>query len=49
MINWIHLAQDRDNWWPLVNISMISRYHKSQEISRLAEKLSASQGRLSTI
>jgi hypothetical protein len=29
-INWIHVAQDRDQWWALVNIIMAFEFNKMQ-------------------
>jgi hypothetical protein len=31
--NWMYLAQDREQWWALVNAVMIFRFHKRLEIS----------------
>jgi hypothetical protein len=32
-VDWINLAQDRDEWWALVNAAMNPRVHKLQWIS----------------
>ena len=42
-MGWIHLAQDRDRWWALVNVVMNLRFHKIWEISSLVEDMLASQ------
>jgi hypothetical protein len=31
-MNWIHLLEDRDRWWVLVNTAMVMRLHKILEI-----------------
>jgi hypothetical protein len=36
-VDWIHLAQDKDQWWTRVNILMYLQLHKRWEISQLAE------------
>jgi hypothetical protein len=33
VVGWMHVAQDRDKWWALVNIVVDFRVPKSQEIS----------------
>jgi hypothetical protein len=38
-MDWIHLAQDRDQWWALLN-----EFCKVMGISRVAKQLLASQG-----
>jgi hypothetical protein len=40
----IHLLQDRDQWWDLVNTTVNFRLHKRLVVYSLAERLSASQG-----
>jgi hypothetical protein len=42
-VNWIHLAQDRNNSWALVSMVMNLLIPKILGISRLAEQLLASQ------
>jgi hypothetical protein len=32
-MNWMHLSQDRDQWWALVNTVMKLEFHKRQGIS----------------
>jgi hypothetical protein len=41
---WIHVAQDGDEWRPLVNMLWIFRFHTRQWIYWLLERLSASRG-----
>jgi hypothetical protein len=31
-VNWIHLAQDRDHWWALVNIVTTFGFNKRRGI-----------------
>jgi hypothetical protein len=41
--HWIYLAYDRDQWRAVGNTVMnLRRYHKKREISRPAERVSAS-------
>jgi hypothetical protein len=42
-VNWINLAQDWDQWRAVVNTVVSFGVHKRQGISRLADRLSASQ------
>jgi hypothetical protein len=42
VVDWIHLAQDRDQWGDFVNFEL----HTKRVISRLAERLLASQEEL---
>ena len=44
VVDWIHLAHDRDQWKALVNTVMYSHVHKMGGMSWLAEKLLAFQG-----
>jgi len=46
-MDWNHLAQDKDQWRTLLNTLMNSAFHKKRRISRLVERLSASQEELS--
>jgi hypothetical protein len=32
-VDWVHLAQERDKWWALVNMVQIFRFHKRWGIS----------------
>jgi hypothetical protein len=32
-VDWIHLAQDRDQWWALVNTVITFELHTRREIS----------------
>jgi hypothetical protein len=36
-VNWIHLAENRNPWWALLNTVMSGRFHKRQGITSLAE------------
>jgi hypothetical protein len=38
-VDWIHLSQDRGQWWAVVNLQL----HKKGEISWSSERLLASQ------
>jgi hypothetical protein len=42
-VEWMYLADDRDQWRVLENMEMDFVFHKRQGISRLAERLLASQ------
>jgi hypothetical protein len=42
-MEWIHLAQDRDQWRDLMNTAMNFRFHKILGSSWVAAKLPASQ------
>jgi hypothetical protein len=43
IMGWINPAQNRDQWWALVNTAMNLRFHKMLGISGAAEQLLASQ------
>jgi hypothetical protein len=32
-VDWMCMAQDRDQWWALVNMVMNFRFHKRQRLS----------------
>jgi hypothetical protein len=36
-VDWKYLAQDRDQWWALMNMVMNLRFHETQGISSLYE------------
>jgi hypothetical protein len=38
-VAWIHLSQDRDQWWALVNTALYLGFHKMLGISALAPQL----------
>jgi hypothetical protein len=46
-VDWTHLAQDRFQWWSVVNMVMNSGFYKSRKSSWPAELLLASQEGLS--
>jgi hypothetical protein len=46
VVDWIHLAPDRDQWWTLMNAVRTFDFRKRREISWLAEWLSASEKEL---
>jgi hypothetical protein len=48
-MDWIDLAQDRDQWKALVNMVMNLRVHKMLGNSSVAERLAASQEGLSSM
>jgi hypothetical protein len=48
-MDWINLAQDRDQWMALVNTVMNPGFHKMLRSSRAAAQLAASQEGLSTV
>jgi hypothetical protein len=37
-VNWIHLAQDRDQWWALVN--MVLKLHTPKKMETFLDQLS---------
>jgi hypothetical protein len=48
-VNWSHLAQDRDQWWALVNTIMNVMFCKRRETHWQAELLLAPQEGLSCV
>jgi hypothetical protein len=48
IMDWIDLAQDRDQWWSLMNTAMNLRVHKIQKFS-VAERLTSSQDVLNCV
>jgi hypothetical protein len=47
--DWIDLAQDRDQWWALVNTVVNLRFHKMLGSSRVAVQLAAPQEGFSSL
>jgi hypothetical protein len=47
-VDWIHLAQDRDQWQTQAIVVMNLQVHKRQDISWLSERLLGSQGYYTT-
>jgi hypothetical protein len=48
-VDWMHLAQDRDQWQALVNTVYTFQFHKRLEISGPAERLPAFEGALGSV
>jgi hypothetical protein len=42
--NWIHVSEDRNQWWAAVNPVMTFEFHKRSGTYSLSERLLASQG-----
>jgi hypothetical protein len=48
-VDWIYLAQDKHQWWAFLKTVLAFRFHKRHGILRPAERLLASQDRLSSM
>jgi hypothetical protein len=44
IVSWIHLAQDKAQWWPLVDTVTNFLFNKRQGMLPLAQQLLASHG-----